>query len=201
MIAHLSIGVRDLERSKGFYDSALAPLGYKCLRPGRTMLGYGYGSHNIAFWIVSAERPVPADEKSGLHVCFVAPSAEAVCLSRGSAARGRAGQRCARSPPGLRSRLLCRLHHRSGWIPDRGVLRPARSIGGLRYDQTVSLSRFGIPHPGKSRPDYSRGQLLANGRPRAWQLGVRSPRPRPAFHPRCGLQALCGDHVRAVSIP
>jgi catechol 2,3-dioxygenase-like lactoylglutathione lyase family enzyme len=43
MIAHLSIGVRDLERSKGFYDSALAPLGYRCLRPGRTMLGYGYG--------------------------------------------------------------------------------------------------------------------------------------------------------------
>src|SRR5262249_26558128 len=43
MIADLSIGVRDLERSKGFYDSALAPLGYRCLRPGRTMLGYGYG--------------------------------------------------------------------------------------------------------------------------------------------------------------
>ena len=78
MIAHLSIGVRDLERNKGFYDSALAPLGYRCLRPGRTMLGYGYGSDNIAFWIVSAERPVPADEKSGLHVCFVAPLAEQV---------------------------------------------------------------------------------------------------------------------------
>jgi catechol 2,3-dioxygenase-like lactoylglutathione lyase family enzyme len=87
MIAHLSIGVRDLERSKGFYDSALAPLGYKCLRPGRTMLGYGYGSHNIAFWIVSAERPVPADEKSGLHVCFVAPSAEAVDVFHAAALR------------------------------------------------------------------------------------------------------------------
>src|SRR2546425_2061416 len=123
MIAHLSIGVRDLERSKGFYDSALAPLGYRCLRPGRTMLGYGYGSDNIAFWIVSAERPVPADEKSGLHICFVAPSAEAVdAFSRSSAARGRAGQRCARSAPDLRPRLLRRPHHRSGWIPDRGVL-------------------------------------------------------------------------------
>src|SRR5262245_28148581 len=48
MIAHLSIGVRDLERSKGFYDSALAPLGYRCLRPGRTMLGYGYGFLDVA---------------------------------------------------------------------------------------------------------------------------------------------------------
>ena len=48
MIADLSIGVRDLERSKGFYDSALAPLGYRCLRPGRTMLGYGYGFLDVA---------------------------------------------------------------------------------------------------------------------------------------------------------
>ncbi len=87
MIAHLSIGVRDLERSKGFYDSALAPLGYRCLRPGRTVLGYGYGSDNIAFWIVSAERPVPADEKSGLHICFVAPSAQAVDAFHAAALR------------------------------------------------------------------------------------------------------------------
>jgi catechol 2,3-dioxygenase-like lactoylglutathione lyase family enzyme len=42
------------------------------------MPSYGYGSRSLAFWIVSTERPVPADEKSGLHVCFAAPSAEAV---------------------------------------------------------------------------------------------------------------------------
>jgi len=32
MIAHVSIGVRDIDRSKTFYDAALAPLGYKCIR-------------------------------------------------------------------------------------------------------------------------------------------------------------------------
>jgi len=34
MIAHVSIGVRDIDRSKSFYDSALGPLGYKCSRQG-----------------------------------------------------------------------------------------------------------------------------------------------------------------------
>jgi catechol 2,3-dioxygenase-like lactoylglutathione lyase family enzyme len=29
MIAHISIGVRDVERSKRFYDAVLEPLGYK----------------------------------------------------------------------------------------------------------------------------------------------------------------------------
>src|SRR5690348_9832465 len=43
MIAHISIGVRDIERSKRFYDAVLEPLGYKCLRAARSLVGYGYG--------------------------------------------------------------------------------------------------------------------------------------------------------------
>jgi catechol 2,3-dioxygenase-like lactoylglutathione lyase family enzyme len=78
MIAHVSIGVRDIGRSKSFYDAALEPLGYKCLRQARTLNGYGYGRDSISLWVFSAEHPVPADEKSGLHFCFVAPSRAAV---------------------------------------------------------------------------------------------------------------------------
>jgi catechol 2,3-dioxygenase-like lactoylglutathione lyase family enzyme len=78
MIAHISIGVKDIDRSKRFYDTALEPLGYKCLRAARTLLGYGYGRDSIAFWVVSAERPVPPDETSGLHFCFAAPNTDAV---------------------------------------------------------------------------------------------------------------------------
>jgi hypothetical protein len=74
MIAHISIGVRDIDSSKRFYDSVLEPLGYKCIRAARTLSGYGYGRDTIAFWVVSAERPVPADEESGLHICFAAPN-------------------------------------------------------------------------------------------------------------------------------
>lgn len=64
--------------AKRFYDAALAPLGYKCVRAARVLSGYGYGADVIGFWVVSAERPVPPDEKSGLHICFAAPSTAAV---------------------------------------------------------------------------------------------------------------------------
>jgi hypothetical protein len=47
MIVHVSIGVRDLNRSRGFYDAALAPLGYKCIRAARSLAGYGYGADSI----------------------------------------------------------------------------------------------------------------------------------------------------------
>ena len=78
MLAHVSIWVRDVDRSKRFYDAVLEPLGYKCLRAARTLLGYRYGRDSIALWIVQAERPVPADDKSGLHFCFTAANTAAV---------------------------------------------------------------------------------------------------------------------------
>ena len=68
MIAHISIGVRDLVTSKRFYDAVLEPLGYKCLRAAKTLLGYGYGRDSISFWIFQAERPVPADARSTQHL-------------------------------------------------------------------------------------------------------------------------------------
>ena len=78
MIAHVSIGVRNIDKSKRFYDAALEPLGYKCLRAAKSLVGYGYGRDSIALWLFHAERPVPADEKSGLHLCFAAPDAASV---------------------------------------------------------------------------------------------------------------------------
>ncbi len=99
MIAHISIGVGDIDRSKRFYDTVLESLGYKCIRAARTLSGYGYGRDSIALWMVSAERPVPADEKSGLHVCFMAPSADAVEAFHAAALRS-GGQD--NGAPGLR---------------------------------------------------------------------------------------------------
>jgi catechol 2,3-dioxygenase-like lactoylglutathione lyase family enzyme len=78
VIAHISIGVKDVERSRRFYDTVLQPLGYKFIRPARSRAGYGYGTDSIFFWVMSAERPVAPDLESGLHVCFTAPSAAAV---------------------------------------------------------------------------------------------------------------------------
>jgi catechol 2,3-dioxygenase-like lactoylglutathione lyase family enzyme len=76
MFDHVSIGVREIARSRRFYDAALKPLGYACLSEGEASLGYGKGA--VGLWIGAAKRPVPADEASGLHFCFAAPTREAV---------------------------------------------------------------------------------------------------------------------------
>ena len=72
MFNHISIGVREIARAKRFYDAALQPLGYKCLSESADSLGYG--TEEVALWVVVAAHPVPPDEKSGLHFCLAAPT-------------------------------------------------------------------------------------------------------------------------------
>jgi catechol 2,3-dioxygenase-like lactoylglutathione lyase family enzyme len=97
MIDHVSIGVRDIAKTKCFYDSVLIPLGYKCLSESEDSLGYG--SDTVAFWIGKTERPLPADEKSGLHFCFRAPTRKGVdgfhaaALAAGGRDNGKPGVR------------------------------------------------------------------------------------------------------------
>ncbi len=55
MINHVSIGVRDVARSKKFYDAALKPLGYKLLSDGETSLGYG--DEAVALWVQKSGQP------------------------------------------------------------------------------------------------------------------------------------------------
>ncbi len=76
MLNHISIGVRDIAKARRFYDAALKPLGYKCLNEAPGSLGYGRDA--VALWIGTAEHPVPADDKSGLHFCFDAPTRKSV---------------------------------------------------------------------------------------------------------------------------
>ena len=76
MFDHVSLGVRAIARSKRFYDAALQPLGYDCLSAGETALGYG--KDTVGLWIGVADRPVPPDASSGLHICLAAPTRGAV---------------------------------------------------------------------------------------------------------------------------
>jgi len=101
MLNHISIGVRDIARTKAFYDAALKPLGYKALSEAETSLGYGKDA--VVLWISRTDAPVPADERSGLHFCFDAPTRESVAafhkaaLAAGGRDNGKAGLRpCAR---------------------------------------------------------------------------------------------------------
>jgi catechol 2,3-dioxygenase-like lactoylglutathione lyase family enzyme len=98
MLDHVSIGVRDIAAARRFYDAALAPLGYACRSEGDGALGYGDDT-GIAFWVLAAEHPVPADPASGLHFCFAAPTRASVDAfhAAGLAAGGRDN-----GAPGLR---------------------------------------------------------------------------------------------------
>ena len=98
MINHVSIGVRDTAKSKRFYDAALKPLGYSCLSQSPGSLGYGRDA--VVLWIGDAERPVAADDKSGLHFCFDAPTRKSVDAFH--AATVKAGGRD-NGKPGLRA--------------------------------------------------------------------------------------------------
>ena len=98
MINHISIGVRDVAKAKRFYDAALKPLGYTCLSESPGSLGYGRDA--VALWFGAAERPVPADDKSGLHICLDAASRKGVDAFHAAALR--AGGRD-NGKPGLRA--------------------------------------------------------------------------------------------------
>ena len=102
MLDHVSIGVRDIARTKKFYDAVMKPLGYTCLSASEGSLGYG--KEGVAFWISASEAPVPADMRSGLHFCFTAPDRKAVDafhaagLKSGGKDNGKPGVRADYSP-------------------------------------------------------------------------------------------------------
>jgi catechol 2,3-dioxygenase-like lactoylglutathione lyase family enzyme len=98
MLNHVSIGVRDIARTKRFYDAALKPLGYTCVSSGDDYLGYG--DKSVALWISKTSSPVPADKDSGLHFCFDAPTRQSVEAFHESAV-GAGGQD--NGTPGLRT--------------------------------------------------------------------------------------------------
>jgi catechol 2,3-dioxygenase-like lactoylglutathione lyase family enzyme len=97
MFDHISIGVRDVARTKRFYDAALTPLGYGCLSEGKDSLGYG--AKEVGLWISASDKPVPADKDSGLHFCFAAPTRASVdafhakALAAGGTSNGEPGLR------------------------------------------------------------------------------------------------------------
>jgi catechol 2,3-dioxygenase-like lactoylglutathione lyase family enzyme len=98
MFNHVSIGVRDIAKTKAFYDAVLAPLGYTCLSSGESSLGYGQGS--VQLWIGTTSKPVGADPDSGLHFCFTAPTRASVAAFH-KAALGAGGRD--NGKPGLRA--------------------------------------------------------------------------------------------------
>jgi catechol 2,3-dioxygenase-like lactoylglutathione lyase family enzyme len=66
MFDHVGLNVSDYERSRAFYERALAPLGYRVLVAFDKSVGFGEGDR-AKFWV--NERPPVG---TGTHVAFVA---------------------------------------------------------------------------------------------------------------------------------
>ena len=98
MLHHVSVGVSDVARAAGFYDSVLAALGYK-----RVMeippYAVAYGADAPEFWVGLPANQSPATVGNGVHIGFKARSKGAVqafhraALAAGGTDDGAAGPR------------------------------------------------------------------------------------------------------------
>ena len=80
MLDHVSVGVRDIERSRHFYDAALGPLGLVRIVDFGNGRGSDYGaapgSLGVEFTIT--REPGLRTPIAGAHLCFRAPDRRAV---------------------------------------------------------------------------------------------------------------------------
>ena len=92
MLDHVKLNVSDFERSRGFYERALEPLGYRVIMepaPGVAGLGAGFPF----FWIAAGEQATVC------HVAFRAETRErvdafhAAALAAGGRDNGAPGER------------------------------------------------------------------------------------------------------------
>ena len=90
---HVGLDVSDYERSKAFYEKALAPLGMRLLMEPVPNVG-GFGGDFPLFWIAKRER----GPDSGVHVAFTTEDRETLMPSTPPRSRPSA------TPPFSRSR-------------------------------------------------------------------------------------------------
>jgi len=93
VIDHIGVQVADCERSRAFYERALAPLGYEVVMAFERVAGFGVRG-KPDFWIIEEEPGAP------LHVAFASPDRATVDAFHEAAlaAGGRDN-----GPPGVRA--------------------------------------------------------------------------------------------------
>ena len=103
MIDHISLAVADIDRSRAFYDRALAPLGARRVMDvdaAPDFAGSAYGTAHPTFWISGARPPRPVTPPPhSHHTAFAAAGRAAVdAFYREALAAGGRDD----GPPGLR---------------------------------------------------------------------------------------------------
>jgi len=76
LVSHVSVGVTDLHRAGVFYDAVTQPLGVRRVMEHRA--GIAWGRAFPEFWASQPHDGKPARAGNGTHICFNAPSADAV---------------------------------------------------------------------------------------------------------------------------
>ena len=76
IISHISIGTDDLERAGSFYDQVLGTLG--CVRIMEHPGAIAYGKQFPEFWVQTPLDEGQATAGNGVHIAFMADSAQAV---------------------------------------------------------------------------------------------------------------------------
>jgi catechol 2,3-dioxygenase-like lactoylglutathione lyase family enzyme len=74
MLDHVGFSVSDYERSKAFYEQALAPLGLTLLMEPAPGIG-GFGENQKPFFWIGTRDPAPRSE---IHVAFAVDDRESV---------------------------------------------------------------------------------------------------------------------------
>jgi catechol 2,3-dioxygenase-like lactoylglutathione lyase family enzyme len=77
MIDHVSVAVRDLDKSERFYAALLTPLGMRKLREWPNA-AIGFGKKYPEFWLNRREAMDPVAADSGVHICLRATDTRAV---------------------------------------------------------------------------------------------------------------------------
>jgi catechol 2,3-dioxygenase-like lactoylglutathione lyase family enzyme len=79
MIDHVSVGVRDLEQSRRFYDAVLQPLGVvRIVDFEQRGSDYGAMAGSLGVEFTITVEPGDSLPSRGMHVCFRAPDRAAV---------------------------------------------------------------------------------------------------------------------------
>ncbi len=99
MISHVSLGVRNLASSTGFFDACLSALGYVRLYGTEKVSGYGPAAGDAALDLFQIGSEDTRSTSPGFHLAFEAPSRIAVDAFH-AAAMAAGGSDA--GPPGVR---------------------------------------------------------------------------------------------------
>ncbi len=105
IIDHLSVGVPDIEAACAFYDGLLKTLGASRLATSDAFAAYGDGA--VQFLVMKPENGNSFSTGNGTHICFAAPSQEAVdafhsfAMANEGTCEGQPGPRAAYPAPNV----------------------------------------------------------------------------------------------------